>query len=107
MAAPVALITGAARRLGADIARVLHERGMRVIIHYRSSRTDAERLAAELNSKRTESACVLQADLDKPDQVRILANMALQQWRRLDLLVNNASAFYATPLGHSSDEDWV
>ena len=107
MAAPVALITGAARRLGAETARVLHDRGLRVIIHCRHSRTDADRLADELNARRAESACVLQADLDKPDQVRILANMAVQQWRRLDLLVNNASAFYPTPLGDSSDDDWV
>lgn len=107
MADPVALITGAARRLGAETARTLHGRGMRVIIHYRHSRAEADKLADELNALRAESACVIQADLDKPDQVRILANMAIQQWRRLDLLVNNASSFYPTPIGNSSDEDWT
>ena len=107
MADPVALITGAARRLGAETARTLHDRGMRVIIHYRHSREEADQLAAELNALRTDSACVMQADLDNPDQVRILANMAIQQWRRLDLLVNNASSFYPTPLGKSSDDDWI
>lgn len=103
----VALITGAARRLGAQTARSLHQRGMRVIIHYRNSRNEADALVAELNAIRADSACALQADLDSPDQVRILANMAIQQWRRLDVLVNNASSFYPTPLGSSTDEDWT
>ena len=107
MADPVALITGAARRLGAETTRTLHGRGMRVIIHCRHSRDQADRLADELNTVRPESACVMQADLDQPDQVRILANMAVQQWRRLDLLVNNASSFYPTPIGNNSDEDWT
>ena len=107
MADPVALITGAARRLGAETTRTLHGRGMRVIIHCRHSRDEADRLADELNAVRPESACVMQADLDKPDQVRILANMAVQQWRPLDLLVNNASSFYPTPIGNNSDEDWT
>ena len=107
MADPVALITGAARRLGAETARTLHGRGMRVIIHCRHSRDEADRLADELNSVRPESACVMQADLDKPDQVRMLANMAVQQWHRLDLLVNNASSFYPTPIGNNSDDDWT
>lgn len=103
----VALITGAARRLGAQTARSLHQRGMRVIIHYRNSRGEADALVAELNAIRADSACALQADLDSPDQVRILANMAIQHWRRLDVLVNNASSFYPTPLGGSTDEDWT
>lgn len=107
MSDPVALITGAARRLGAETARVLHQRGMRVIIHYRNSRSEADALVAELNAIRAESAHALPADLDSPEQVRILANMAIQHWRRLDLLVNNASSFYSTPLGNSSDEDWT
>lgn len=107
MSDPVALITGAARRLGAETARVLHQRGMRVIIHYRNSRSEAGALVAELNAIRAESAHALPADLDSPEQVRILANMAIQHWRRLDLLVNNASSFYPTPLGDSSDEDWT
>lgn len=107
MTDPVALITGAARRLGAETARTLHQRGMRVLIHYRNSSSEAEALVAELNAIRAESAHALPADLDSPEQVRILANMAIQHWRRLDLLVNNASSFYPTPLGNSSDEDWT
>lgn len=107
MAAPVALITGAARRLGAESARLLHSRGLRVIIHCRNSTDDANALAAELNQLRQDSARVLQADLDQPDQVRTLAANAESQWQRLDVLVNNASSFYPTPLGSSSDDDWT
>ncbi|MDF1628910.1 MAG: pteridine reductase [Alcanivoracaceae bacterium] len=107
MANPVALITGAARRLGAETARTLHQRGMRVIIHYRNSASDADALVEELNGIRAQSACAVQADLDSPDQVRTLADTALQKWGRLDLLVNNASSFYPTPMGKSTDEDWT
>jgi pteridine reductase len=107
MAAPVALITGAARRLGAETARALHERGVRVLIHCRHSRADADQLAAQLNAVRPDSARVLQADLDDPEQTRGLASVALQQWHRLDILVNNASSFYPTGIGSSSDDDWV
>jgi len=107
MVAPVALITGAARRLGAESARLLHSRGLNVIIHCRHSTDEANALAAELNQLRSDSARVLQADLDQPDQVRMLAANAEKQWQRLDVLVNNASSFYPTPLGSSSDDDWT
>ncbi|PKM22957.1 MAG: pteridine reductase [Gammaproteobacteria bacterium HGW-Gammaproteobacteria-14] len=107
MVAPVALITGAARRLGAESTRLLHSRGLNVIIHCRHSADEANALAAELNQIRSDSARVLQADLDQPDQVRTLAANAEKQWQRLDVLVNNASSFYPTPLGSSSDDDWT
>jgi pteridine reductase len=107
MAQPVALITGAARRLGADTARQLHARGIRVVIHCRHSMTEAQQLCSELNALRPDSAHVLQADLDDPEAVRGLARDALAHWQRLDILVNNASSFYPTPLGTSSDDDWT
>lgn len=107
MAEPVALITGAARRLGAEIAQTLHQRGMRVIIHCRHSAVEGAELVAKLNARRADSACLMHADLDHPDAVRQLAHDALQHWQRLDLLVNNASAFYPTPTGTSTDDDWV
>ncbi|MCG8393840.1 MAG: pteridine reductase [Pseudomonadales bacterium] len=106
MADPVALVTGSARRIGAGIVRTLHARGMRVIIHYRSSADDARQLAEALNGERPDSAALLQADLDKPDEVRALAQAALQCFDRLDLLVNNASSFYATPIDQADDADW-
>lgn len=104
--ARVALITGAARRIGADIARAFHARHFRVLIHYRNSVAEAEALARSLNEERADSAATLCADLDEPDQVRALAEAARSHWQRLDVLVNNASTFYATPLGQADDADW-
>ena len=106
MADPVALITGSARRIGAEIVRTLHANGMRVIIHYRNSAQEARALADSLNSSRPDSAAILQADLDQPDQVRQLAQDALGYFGRMDLLVNNASSFYPTPVDQADDADW-
>ncbi|WP_414430247.1 pteridine reductase [Alcanivorax sp. IL3] len=106
MADPVALITGSARRIGAEIVRTLHANGMRVIIHYRNSAQEARALADSLNSSRPDSAAILQADLDQPDQVRQLAQDAQGYFGRMDLLVNNASSFYPTPVDQADDADW-
>lgn len=104
---PVALVTGSARRIGATIVRTLHAAGMRVIIHYRGSQQEAEALALELNQSRPGSARLLQADLDNPDAVRTLATQALEAFGQLDLLVNNASSFYPTPIESANDDDWT
>ncbi len=106
MTAPVALVTGSARRIGAQIVRTLHHHGMRVIIHYRGSQEEAESLAAVLNQTRPNSAALLQADLDQPAAVRQLASDALACFGQLDLLVNNASSFYPTPIDQADDADW-
>lgn len=106
MTQPVALITGAARRIGAEITRTLHQRGLDVIIHCRNSRDEADALAADLNRLRDNSAQVLVADLSDPDDVRRLARDAMELAGRLDVLVNNASSFYPTPLADATDEDW-
>ncbi|MCK0153372.1 pteridine reductase [Alcanivorax sp. S6407] len=107
MMQPVALVTGSARRIGATIVRTLHASGMRVIIHYRGSQQEAEALAAELEETRPDSSRLLQADLDDPDAVRRLAAQAVDAFGRLDLLVNNASSFYPTPVETASDDDWT
>lgn len=106
MASKVVLITGAARRIGAGIARAFHARDFEVLIHYRQSADEARALANELNRQRPDSAGILQADLVRPEQVRRLATDALAWRQRLDVLVNNASTFYATPFGAAGDEDW-
>lgn len=106
MTTPVALVTGSARRIGAQIVRTLHQHGMRVIIHYRGSQQEAESLATDLNQTRPNSAAVLQADLDQPTAVRQLASDALACFGQLDLLVNNASSFYPTPIDQADDADW-
>ena len=105
--ARVALITGAARRLGRASAEALHARGLDVIIHYRHSTQEADSLVAALNAQRPGSACALQADLDDPEAVRALAKQAQQWQQRLDVLVNNASSFYPTPIASASDDDWT
>ncbi|MFP5414877.1 MAG: pteridine reductase [Gammaproteobacteria bacterium] len=104
--APVALITGAARRIGAAIARELHGVGFRVLIHCRESLAPAQDLCAQLQSMRADSAAVLSADLADLAQVRQLASDAANRWGRLDALVNNASAFYPTPLAEADVAQW-
>ncbi len=102
----VALVTGAARRIGAAIAATLHAAGMNVVVHCRRSRDEAERLAQTLNRVRPDSACVVQADLLQLAQVESLAAQAAARWERLDALVNNASTFYPTPPGALKEAQW-
>lgn len=103
---PVALITGAAQRLGAATAEALHKRGYRVLIHYGQSADKAQSLADRLNVQRPDSAAPLQANLEDTAQVATLARDAMTRWQRLDLLVNNASVFYPTPVETATLEDW-
>ena len=104
--APVALVTGAAQRIGAVICHTLHQAGYRIIIHYRNSATSAQALAAELNQQRPDSATTLQADLDDMAQVETLADQALAAFGQLNLLVNNASSFFPTPVADSNQQQW-
>lgn len=94
----VALVTGAARRIGAAIARHLHEHDWNVIIHCNHSTAEAESLAGELNMTRNNSAIVIRASLANADAPGILADAAIAAWGQVDLLVNNASQFYPTTL---------
>lgn len=103
---PVALITGSAKRLGKHIACQLHQAGYRVIIHYNQSESDASNLSASLNQQRPHSATTLQADLLHHDEITQLASNALSCFNRLDVLVNNASSFYPTPLPGATLEHW-
>jgi pteridine reductase len=101
-----ALITGAARRVGAQIARVLHGAGANVVLHYRSSGEDAARLAAELNAARPDSAALAECDLLDITEVKKLPASAQAAFGGLDILVNNASTFYPTPVGDITEIDW-
>ncbi|WP_334059312.1 pteridine reductase [Alteromonas sp. S005] len=103
---PVALITGAAKRIGAAMACKLHNEGYRIIIHYGHSKDDAFALAEKLNSVRADSATCLQANLCNSEEVNALAQKTLDVWGQLDVLVNNASSFYPTPVGDISEDDW-
>ncbi|MBQ0720508.1 MAG: pteridine reductase [Gammaproteobacteria bacterium] len=104
--APVALITGAARRIGAAIASRLHGRGYRVIIHYQHSATEAAALCAQLNQIRSDSAHSLQANLLDTASVQQLAKDSVARWGQVNALVNNASSFYPTPLGSATEQQW-
>lgn len=103
---PVALITGAARRLGAAIARRLHAAGYDLALHYRHSAADMAALVAELEGTRSGSAFALQADLAEYDRLPELVAHTVGRYGRLDALVNNASAFSPTPLGTITPADW-
>ena len=102
----VALVTGAARRIGAAIATTLHAAGARVVIHYRGSSDDALALANTLNDLRGNSATTMQADLLETETLPALVGNVIGWGGRLDILVNNASTFYPTPIGKITDSDW-
>lgn len=104
--APVALISGAARRIGAEVARRLHGDGHDVVIHHNSSSNAAQALATELNALRASSALAVQADLCAVSACGELVARALAWRARLDVLVNNASTFYPTPIDSADEEQW-
>jgi pteridine reductase len=102
----IVLVTGSARRVGAAIVTRLHAAGASVVIHYRGSAKDAMALADRLNDIRADSAMTVQADLLESSAGPRLVS-AILDWRgRLDVLVNNASTFYPTPLGEITEQDW-
>ncbi len=101
-----ALITGAARRVGAAIARILHGAGANLVLHYRSSAEDAAELARELNEARAASVALVSGDLLEIEKLPALAAAAVGAFGGLDILVNNASSFYPTPVGDITLLDW-
>jgi len=103
---PVILVTGAARRVGAEIARRLHAAGANLVLHYRRSAADAERLAADCNARREKSALAIRRDLADPAGLATLVESALAHFGRLDALVNNASSFFPTPVGSIDAVAW-
>jgi pteridine reductase len=103
---PVALITGAAKRVGAVIARTLHGAGFDLVLHHRNSAAEASALQADLERQRPGSTLVLQAELAHFDRLPELVAQAIGRFGRLDALVNNASAFYPTPIGVVTPAMW-
>ena len=103
---PVAFVTGAARRIGATIARTLHAAGYDLALHCRNSCDELDALAADLERERGESTVTLQADLADADCLPELVDAALARFGRLDALVNNASAFQPTPIGTITPAQW-
>lgn len=104
--APVALVTGAGKRIGAAIVRALHARGMRVAVHCHRSRAEADALVAELNHARADSAVVLQADLGDLAALPALIDACVDTFGRLDALINNASTFDVNRIGSTTPAQW-
>lgn len=101
-----ALVTGAARRVGATIVRKLHAAGANVVLHYRSSGEAADALARELNETRPDSVVQVEANLLELAELQMLPGIATSNFGTLDILVNNASSFYPTPIGDLTEIDW-
>jgi pteridine reductase len=102
----VVLITGAARRIGAAIARRLHAEGAQLMLHYRKAEREAQQLQGELNAARESSVALVQADLLDAAGLQEIVKNTVSRFERLDALVNNASTFHPTPIGTISFEDW-
>ncbi len=107
MQGKVVLITGGAKRVGAASARLLHAAGANLMIHYRSSATEARALQAELNALRADSVALIQADLLDIGGLPALVNQTVATFGGLDVLLNNASSFYPTPVGTIAEKDWA
>ena len=103
---PVALITGAAKRVGATIARTLHAAGHDLALHYRNSGAEMDALCAALERERPGSTLAIQADLADIDALPNIVDLCRQRFGRLDSLVNNASAFFPTPIGTVTPAQW-
>jgi pteridine reductase len=100
------LITGAAKRIGAACARLLHSEGCNVFLHYRSSESDAQQLCDDLNRQRPNSAKLIQADLLNMAELEAVAREASTVWGGIDVLVNNASSFYPTAIADVTERQW-
>ena len=100
------LITGAAKRVGAKMAEVLHNNGFNIVIHYNSSSESANNLSARLNQQRSGSSIIIGGNLTDDSAVESLIPSVVKQTGRLDVLINNASTFYPTPIENITLEDW-
>ena len=100
------LITGAAKRIGKEIALTYCEMGWNIIIHYNSSKDDAQKLADHINSKNPETAKIVQANLDIDSEVTRLVEESKNLFDTIDILVNNASTFYPTNIQNTTFENW-
>ncbi len=100
------LITGAAKRIGKEMALSFFNKGWDIVIHYNSSKEEAEALADQMNSERNNSAMLVQANLDNANEVEMLVEKILSKNGSIDALINNASTFYPTPIGTFSEKNW-
>lgn len=106
MGARVVLITGGAKRVGAAICRRLHAAGSDLMVHYRSSSDEARALQDELNARRADSVALVRADLLRAGAAATLVADTVERFGGIDVLVNNASSFYSTPVGEITEQAW-
>ena len=106
IAGKVLLVTGASQRIGESIVRLMHAEGMNIILHYRHSRSDAQKIQQELNAEREDSVILIQADLSETNKISEMIREAVKGWGRIDAIVNNASSFYPTPIGDIDEKAW-
>ena len=99
-------ITGAAKRIGKEIALTFKELGWNIIIHYNSSKSDADNLADQINKDNPNSAKTVQGNLDVKEDVQKIINEVNNSFPSIDLLINNASTFYPTPIDEISEDHW-
>ena len=100
------LITGGAKRIGAKIARTLHAEEMNLVIHFNTSSDAANELCSELNSIRNDSAIAIGSNLTNQTEVESLITKVIETTGQLDVLINNASTFYPTPIEDITLDDW-
>jgi len=100
------LVTGGAKRIGATIAETLHNKGFNVAIHYNSSSNAADQLCARLNAEKQDSSIAIEADITDQDSLENLIPSLIEKTKRLDVLINNASTFYPTPIEKIALKDW-
>ena len=103
----VVLITGGAKRVGAAICRELHANGAQLMIHFKTSHSEARALQAELNLQRANSVAIIQGDLLNMAALPSLVHETVNQFGRLDVLINNASTYYPTEIGKITEENWL
>jgi pteridine reductase len=106
MSNKVSFITGSAKRIGAYNAKFIHRLGYDVVIHCQHSRLEGEALCKSLNELRPQSARLVQGDLSDMKQIARIGQQAIDAFGRLDILINNASTFYPTPVGNITQQDW-
>jgi pteridine reductase len=103
----VVLITGGAKRVGAAICRELHANGAKLMVHYNTSKLEAQSLQAELNLQRPNSVAIIQGNLLNLNIVSSLVSETIQHFGRLDVLINNASSYYPTELSQINEQNWL
>lgn len=101
------LITGGAKRVGAAICRMLHAEGAQLMVHYRSSDFEARALQNELNLMRADSVEIIQGDLLDTASLPKLVSKTVNQFGKLDVLINNASSYYSTEIGQINEDNWL